>query len=300
MYLVAGLFPSFEPVRKIMSIRSAAGAALLLAGLVSCRSEKPVPATADAAAAAPAPTMLTITATDYAFELPAQVPAGVVTIHLVNNGKEIHQAQLIRFEDGKTMADFTEAMKQQGPPPTWIKFVGGPNAAVPGGSVDGSVALSQGNYVVLCFIPSPDMKPHMMKGMIRPFEVTAQAGAADHLSGETDTLTVTEYAFTQTPTLTPGHHTILVRNTGAQDHEVVLVKLPPGVTIAAFAQWTNTMKGEPPGMPVGGVTAISSGGSADFTVDLTAGDYAFICFVPDAKDEKPHFTHGMMTQFKVG
>mgnify|MGYP003693673509 CR=1 FL=1 len=203
------------------------------------------------AAAAPAPTMLTITATDYAFELPAQVPAGVVTIHLVNNGKEIHQAQLVRLEDGKTAADFTEAMEAEGPPPTWIKFVGGPNAAVPGGSVDGSVALSQGNYVVLCFIPSPDMKPHMMKGMIHPFEVTAQAGAADHLSGETDTLTVTEYAFTQTPTLTPGHHTILVRNAGAQDHEVVLVKLPPGVTIAAFAKWTDTMKGEPPGLPVG-------------------------------------------------
>jgi hypothetical protein len=283
-----------------MSLRSAAGAALLLAGLISCKSEKPAPATADAAAAAPAPTMLTITATDYAFDLPAQVPAGIVTIHLVNNGKEIHQAQLIRFDDGKTMADFTEAMKQKGPPPTWIKFVGGPNAAVPGGSVDGSVALSQGNYVVLCFIPSPDMKPHMMKGMIHPFEVTAQAGAADHLSGATDTLTVTEYAFTQTPALTPGHHTILVHNSGTQDHEVVLVKLPPGVTIAAFAKWTGTMKGEPPGMPLGGVTAIGSGESADFTVDLTAGDYAFICFVPDAKDEKPHFMHGMMTQFKVG
>jgi hypothetical protein len=244
--------------------------------------------------------MLTITATDFAFDVPAQVPAGIVTIHLVNNGKEVHQAQVVRLEDGKTMADFGEAMKQQGPPPTWIKFVGGPNAVVPGGSVDGSVALSQGNYVVLCFIPSPDMKSHVTKGMIRPFEVTAQAGAADHLSGQTDTITVSEYAFTQTPTLTPGHHTILVRNAGAQDHEVVLVKLPPGVTVAAFAKWTDTMKGEPPGMPLGGVTALSSGESADFSVDLTAGDYAMICFVPDAKDGKPHFLHGMMTQFKVG
>ncbi|HEU5153706.1 MAG TPA: hypothetical protein VFU03_03150 [Gemmatimonadales bacterium] len=244
--------------------------------------------------------MLTITATDFAFDVPAQVQAGIVTIHLINNGKEVHQAQLVRLEDGKTMADFGEAMKHQGPPPTWIKFVGGPNAVVPGGSVDGSVALSQGNYVVLCFIPSPDMKSHVSKGMIRPFEVTAQAGAADHLSGQTDTITVTEYAFTQTPTLTSGHHTILVRNAGAQDHEVVLVKLPPGVTVEAFAKWTDTMKGEPPGMPLGGVTALSSGESADFTVDLTPGDYAMICFVPDAKDGKTHYQHGMMTEFKVG
>jgi hypothetical protein len=41
------------------------------------------------------------------------------------------------------------------------------------------------------------------------------------------------------------------------------------------------------------------GGSAVFTADLAAGDYAFICFVPDAKDGKPHLMHGMTQQFAV-
>jgi len=36
-----------------------------------------------------------------------------------------------------------------------------------------------------------------------------------------------------------------------------------------------------------------------FTADLAAGDYGFICFVPDAKDGKPHMMHGMMQQFAV-
>jgi hypothetical protein len=284
-----------------MSIRSVAGAVLLLAGFVSCKSAKPAPATADGAAAAPAPTRLTITATDYAFELPAQVPAGVVTIHLVNNGKEIHQAQLVRLDDGKTAADFGEAMKQKGPLPSWIKFVGGPNAVVPGGSVDGSVALSQGNYVVLCFHPVAGYEAAHDEGNDpSPSRSPLRRERRITCPGDRTPSRLPNMLFTQTPTLTPGHHTILVRNAGTQDHEVVLVKLPPGVTIAAFAKWTDGMKGEPPAMPVGGVTAISSGGSADFTVDLTAGDYAFICFVPDAKDEKPHFMHGMMTQFKVG
>jgi|KBSMisStandDraft_5_1062788.scaffolds.fasta_scaffold07791_4 hypothetical protein len=300
MYLVAGLFQSFEPVRKIMSIRSAAGTVLLLAGLVSCKSEKPAPATADATAAAPAPTMLTITATDYAFELPAQVPAGIVTIHLVNNGKEFHQAQLIRLEDGKTAADFGEAMKHPGPPPTWVKFLGGPNAAGPSGSAEGSVVLEPGSYAVLCFIPSSDMVPHVMKGMLHPFEVTASQGAANQLTGESDTITVRDYAFTQSSPLTPGHHVILVKNDGTQAHEVVLVKLPPGVAIADLGKWADKMKGAPPGLPFAGVTSLDPGASATFAADLTPGEYGLICFLPDMKDGKPHWTHGMMTQFKVG
>lgn len=283
-----------------MSIRSAPAAVLLLAGLVSCKSQKPAQVATDTTPAAPAPTMITITATDYAFELPAQVPAGVVTIHLTNNGKEIHQAQVIRLEDGKTVGDFGEAMKHPGPPPTWVKFLGGPNAAGPGGSAEGSVVLEPGSYAVLCLIPSSDMVPHVMKGMIHPLEVTASQGEPSQLTGASDTLTVTDYAFTESTTLTPGHHVILVKNAGAQGHEVVLVKLPPGVKIEAVGKWADTMKGAPPGMPVAGVTALDPGTSATFAADLTPGMYGLICFIPDAKDGKPHWTHGMMTQFKVG
>ena len=34
-------------------------------------------------------------------------------------------------------------------------------------------------------------------------------------------------------------------------------------------------------------------------VDLAPGNYGLICFIPDAKDGKPHFMHGMATQFSV-
>jgi hypothetical protein len=34
-------------------------------------------------------------------------------------------------------------------------------------------------------------------------------------------------------------------------------------------------------------------------VDLASGNYGLICFVPDAKDGKPHLAHGMMQDFKV-
>ena len=34
-------------------------------------------------------------------------------------------------------------------------------------------------------------------------------------------------------------------------------------------------------------------------LNLTPGEYGVICFVPDAKDGKAHFVHGMMSTFTV-
>jgi hypothetical protein len=36
-----------------------------------------------------------------------------------------------------------------------------------------------------------------------------------------------------------------------------------------------------------------------FTADLTPGNYAFLCFVSDGKDGKPHLEHGMVKEFAV-
>src|SRR5436309_2938132 len=93
---------------------------LLAAGFaVACRSDKPVvdqavgtsatPAT-PASAAAP-PQVVHVKAADFKFDLPASVPAGAVTFHLMNEGKEMHHAMVVRLEDGKTMKDLAEAMK---------------------------------------------------------------------------------------------------------------------------------------------------------------------------------------------
>jgi len=39
--------------------------------------------------------------------------------------------------------------------------------------------------------------------------------------------------------------------------------------------------------------------TVDIPTTFTAGDYALLCFVPDAKDGKPHLAHGMVKQFSV-
>ena len=121
--------------------------------------------------------VVTVHAKDFAFVAPKSIPAGMTSFKLVNDGKNLHHMQIIKLEEGKTFADLQAAMKVQGaPPPKWLVPVGGPNAAVPGGSVEATLNLEAGNYVIMCFIPSAgDPTPHFMKGMIQPLTVSAAA-----------------------------------------------------------------------------------------------------------------------------
>jgi hypothetical protein len=93
---------------------------------------------------------------------------------------------------------------------------------------------------------------------------------------------------------------IKVENGATQPHEVVLIQLGPGKTIEDVGKWVVDMKGPPPGKPIGGIPAFVPGKSSFFEANLAPGDYGMICFVPDAKDGKPHVQHGMSKQFKIG
>ncbi|MFL5489799.1 MAG: hypothetical protein ACJ8AV_00190 [Gemmatimonadales bacterium] len=247
------------------------------------------------------PAAITVTASDYTFDAPDSMPAGAVTVQLVNHGKELHQAQLIRLEQGKTLNDVAQFLKSGGPIPSWIKFVGGPNGIAPGQETEATAVLSPGNYAYICLIPSPDGSIHAAKGMARPFTVTeASSTGASQIPPADVTIKLLDYDFQPSQPLKAGRQTIMVENAGPQPHEVVLLKLAPGKTTEDFGMWAeHGMKGPPPAQPLGGVTVLDKGGRGSFTADLTPGDYGFICFYPDQKDGKPHLAHGMMKTFKV-
>jgi uncharacterized cupredoxin-like copper-binding protein len=286
-------------------------ALLYLAGAVAaCRTDRPSPDTdaavpSSSAAAAPAATAtsspITVTATDFKLDMPATVPSGAVSLRLVNSGKEFHQAQIVRLDQGKTVADLEAAMKHEGPPPPWLRFVGGPNGIGPGQEATSIASLAPGTYALVCLIPSPDGVSHLLRGMIQPFEVSG-GGAEAALPVASDTVRLGDYSFEPARPITPGQHTFLVTNGGQQPHELVLLRLAPGKTVKDFGEWATTggMKGPPPALPLGGVAVIGQGDSGVFTADLTPGDYGMICFVPDSKDGKPHLMHGMMKQITVG
>jgi plastocyanin len=248
------------------------------------------------------PAAVTVTASDFGFQAPDTIAAGVTTVRLVNKGKELHQVQLIKLEEGKTLADVAQALKSGGPPPSWMKFMGGPNGVAPGGESDATSELAPGQYVYICFIPSPDGVVHAAKGMARPFTVTGGSTASTARQPSPDvTMKLVDYDFQLSQPLKPGQQTILVENAGPQTHEVVLLRMGPGKKVEDFATWSETgMKGPPPAEPLGGVTLLEKGGRGSFTANLTPGEYGFICYFPDKKDGKPHLAHGMMKTFKVG
>jgi uncharacterized cupredoxin-like copper-binding protein len=251
--------------------------------------------------------VVTIHAKDFAFMAPKSIAAGQTTFRLVNDGKESHHITILKLEQGKTMKDLEAAMKDpNAPPPAWLVSVGGPNAAVPGSTIEATIDLAPGNYVLACFIPSPgDETPHVMKGMITPLTVTAaggvtQAGATDAPAPVPDVhLELKDYGFTFSKPITAGKHTIHVMNNGPQEHEAIMLKLAPGKHVSDFTAWVSTgMKGPPPAMLIAGMAGMAKGRTAIFSDDFTPGNYAITCFVP-APDKKLHAEHGMNLEFTV-
>ena len=247
------------------------------------------------------PPVVVVHAKDFSYVAPKTISAGANTFHLVNDGKELHHLSIMKLATGRTMADFAAAMKKPGPPPSWVTNVGGPNAAVPGASSDATLTLEAGNYVLLCFVPSPgETAPHVMKGMLHPLTVLPGNSMAAEPAAD-DIVTLSDYGFSVDKPLTAGHHEVKVVNTAAQAHEVVLMELMPGKTIADMRNWIekDMMKGPPPGRPIGGMSNLDKGRTGSFPADLHPGHYGMICFVPDAKDGKSHSMHGMTKDITV-
>lgn len=246
------------------------------------------------------PAVVTVHASEFAFTAPKSAPAGTITFRMVNDGKQLHHVAIVKLLNGRTVNDFMEFMKKPGPPPAWVVSVGGPNAVVPGQSTDATLTLEPGNYALVCFVPSPgDPTPHVMKGMISALTITPSSAPAVKLPADVN-VRLSDYKFGLSKPLTAGHHTIQVTNDAAQDHEVLFVKLAPGVTTKKLADWVEAgMQGPPPAMPLGGVSPLAKGRSSTVSLDLTPGSYGMVCFLPDAKDGKPHSMHGMTAQFEV-
>jgi len=247
----------------------------------------------------PATHVVVLHAKDFSFDAPDSITAGWTSFHLVNDGPQLHHAQLVRIDSGKTFADFEAAFKNPGPPPKWAVLVGGPNAPAPSAESDASFNLTPGQYAIVCFVDVPDHVPHVAKGMMRGLKVVASTTPAAPEPAADVTIALSDYAFAVQGKLTAGKHTIKITNKGPQDHEIEIVKLAEGKTAKDVIAWIGKPEGPPPGMPMGGMAGAVNGTSGYVTADFTPGTYAFLCFVPDVKDQKTHAEHGMVKEVVV-
>jgi hypothetical protein len=252
---------------------------------------------------APAPNVVSLTAADFRFDVPKEIPAGTTEIVLQNHGAETHQASLVRLAEGATADQFLGALAQDfGSAAQYGTFVAGPNESAPGHATSVVTDLEPGNYLVVCLIPSPDGTPHVLKGMMAQVTVTPPAGRPRAVDDDAPTLVLKEFSF-DLPNGYEGGPLEIV-NEGEQNHEVVVVGLPDGVDLQDVIDSTvpilTPAKGPAPYVDVAGITPVAPKGRARLDLDLPPGRYALLCFLPDTTThDTDHLHNGMATVFTV-
>jgi hypothetical protein len=136
--------------------------------------------------------------------------------------------------------------------------------------------------------------------------VTPPAGAA---SDNTLRVVAGEYVYQLKGSPKPGWVTIDFQNKGVEMHMMALAALKQGTTVAQIKQALSSEddsafgaivdssignEGQIDGLP----TLISPKQATTATVQLPAGHYGILCFVP-APDGTPHALHGMIKTFDV-
>lgn len=259
-----------------------------------------------------------VTAADFSFSLPDTIAGGLIRLQLTNSGQDSHHMQIVKLNQGVSQQQFQgtlqetlQALPQEGEAALGrlfqiVTFTGGPSGIGPGGQSEAVVDLQAGDYVLLCFIAGADGIPHVAKGMVEPLTVTAPSTNRPAEPAALTTVGLNDFAFTGVPaTLSAGRTTLKVTNQGQEPHEMVVLRLEGINAQQALEILTAPRGGEAPAGPspfkdAGGFQAIMPGQSGWSTLNLQAGEYIALCFVPSpANGFAPHFALGMMTSITV-
>ncbi|MCC7368715.1 MAG: hypothetical protein IT306_09845 [Chloroflexi bacterium] len=287
------------PRRPAPWLLTIALAGLLVLG-VGCRAVDVLSAAAPPASPPPTSRVVEWEARDYSYDAPDTLPSGWVTIRMMNHGPEPHHGQLLRLNDGVTFQAFSQAMQEEGEAALRLTtLVGGPGAIDAHRTDEVTLDLKPGSYAIACFVPSPDGVLHLAKGMMKPVEVTATDPSTAGPPTSQGRFTMRDFSFEMPDRLAAGRASYEVANAGPQPHELVVVKLADGKSVADVMTWYRTPSGPPPFEAVGGINGLSTGQTGYMTLDLQPGAYAAICLVPDPASGQAHLHLGMAKAFAV-
>jgi len=192
--------------------------------------------------------------------------------------------------------------------PAWysdVAFVGGPGITSSNETSETTVNLEPGTYVVECYVKTEDGTFHSVKGMIEGLTVTDASNGASAPPESSLQLTVSSKdGITVDGAIgEPGEHTVEVTFADQTayahflGHDVHLARLGDGTDMDALGAWMNWaapggLAGEAPATFLGGAQDMPGGSTTYLTVDLEAGQYAWIAEVPnpDGKSMLKTFT----------
>jgi hypothetical protein len=258
-----------------------------------------------AACSTPAPTAtpvpmpdVTVEVSDAGISAPAEMPAGLVAV-TVNNSTEAPTGPIFaRLNEGVSQEQFMEALMADESGMAAISLVtllGGAQAGA-GESVRTVFDLKPGNHIALGFGEGPPQ--------LANFTVAAGSGAAPAAPAAAVNAELLDFQFALPDQIKAGVQTWQIENKGGQWHEMVVVKLNEGVTaddLMAMMMSGEEPDGPPPFEQVAFWAPMSAGERAWMDVDLPAGEYTVLCFLPDFASDPPksHLEHGMVRTLTV-
>jgi hypothetical protein len=276
------------------------------------------------AAATVSPPVVEVAARDFSFEAPAEIASGWTTLRFRNLGAQEHFMSLSRLPDGKTLDDYiTEvaagafggAMEPYysgevelasaletlvGLIPAWfgdMVFSGGPGLLAPGLAEDVTVNLEPGNYVLECYVKTPDGMFHSALGMIAGLTVTTAETGAEEPTADFD-VTLANYVIEAPDQVAAGPHTVRVRviqdPEGMLKHDVHLLRVTEATDLATVIPWMSWIDGfmaPAPAKFVGGMEQLEAGHAGYLRADLEPGSYAWI--------SEAYADRGMVKEFVV-
>lgn len=264
--------------------------------------------------------VVNITAANYAFQAPDEIPSGWITFRMNNEGEETHFLLLVRLPADKTFVDYERAvipaydsamnaLTKDGAStaearkildrlvPDWVSsvsFLGGPGLTAPGRTAQTTVKLDPGTYVMECYVKTPDGRLHSSLGMLRPITVTSQSSEASAPPADLE-ITLLSAEMATEREVTPGKHTFAVHFTELASPDVHLVRLENRTDVNELVGWmdgfhVDGLRAPAPAEFLGGAMYMPAGHTAYVAVDLTPGSYAWIAGWPTDKGMVEKFT----------
>ncbi|HKY16969.1 MAG TPA: hypothetical protein VJM33_18730 [Microthrixaceae bacterium] len=295
-------------MRKVLVLMPFVAVVLLMGGCAD--DDETSDDGAPSAQEASGPTVLSYELIDYGFDGPSEAPVGPATFEITNAADQLHHLTIGKLPDGMTYEQL-EAMATAGDAAgvdAALEFYGGVQVVDPDGTARAQVDLDEaGDYALVCFVPAPDGQPHVLKGMIKPFEVVDEGEPAEAAAEPTTEVSMIDFAYTYGAEELVAADQVEFSNDGSQNHEAIVLRFEEGKTkddlLGYFFKLSQGALGpdeKPPGSLIGGAAATAPGRSSVVELDLEPGSYAMFCAIPNPENNgTPHIIEGMYSEFTV-
>ena len=112
------------------------------------------------------------------------------------------------------------------------------------------------------------------------------------------TVVLTDHHFRLSSPVDAGKLTWHVRNEGSEPHQILVVRLPDGVSEYGERAWfDHGSQGPEPGQRIRGLESVAPGADMTFQTDLKPGKYLLLCAMNE--DEGRHYELGMIYRFQI-